>query len=83
MMGTPSSMSLADLLYTIPISQTVKDQLKTNYLLFGQSQDYYWTNAYDLYISDPGTTDLAAQLVPSILLWLMLDMVQAAEHHIH
>lgn len=74
---------LADLLYTIPISQTVKDQLKTNYLLFGQSQDYYWTNAYDLYISDPGTTDLAAQLVPSILLWLMLDMVQAAEHHIH
>ena len=72
----------AELLFGIAVSQSVRDTLKTNYLLFGQSQDYYWTNAFNTYVADPGTTDMAAQLVPSILKWLFSDMQQAAEHHI-
>lgn len=73
----------ADLLYCLPISQTVKDQLKTNFLLLGQSNDLYWTDAYDIYAADPNTTNMTAQLVPAILLWLYGEMVQAAEIHIH
>ena len=74
---------LAELLYGTPISQSVRDQLKTNFLLLGQAQDYYWTFAYSTYVADPNTTDMAAQLVPQILLWMMIDMLGAAEHHIH
>lgn len=73
----------ADLLYNVPISQSVKDQLKTNFLLFGQANDLYWTDAYDIYAADPNTTNMTAQLVPAILLWLYGEMVQAAEIHIH
>jgi len=73
---------LADLFYAPAISQTVKDELKTNYLLFGQGADHYWTDAFTTYVDDPNTTDMAAQLVPNILLWLIGDMQKAAEHHL-
>ncbi|MBK9538827.1 MAG: DUF1800 domain-containing protein [Flavobacteriales bacterium] len=81
----PNSLvaDVAELLYGTPLSQAVRDQLKTNFLLLGQSQDYYWTFAYSTYVADPNTTDMTAQLVPQILLWMFLDMVSAAEHHIH
>lgn len=73
---------LVDLLYVNPISATVKQQLKQQYLLFGQLSDVYWTEAYQLYTSDPNTTNMTAQLVPEILLWLIGDMQKAAERHI-
>ncbi len=73
----------AELLFGVPVSAAVLQQLKTNYLLLGQQSDHYWSDAYELYVMDPGTTDPTAQLVPTILLWLFLDMVQAAENHIH
>lgn len=72
-----------DLLYNVPISQSVKDQLKTNYLLLGQQSDIYWSDAYDLYAADPNTTNMTAQLVPTILLWMYGEMAQAAEIHLH
>lgn len=72
-----------DLLFAVDVSQGIKDQLKTNYLLFGQTSDYYWSDAYTTYVADPNTTDPAAQLVPTILLLLFLDMQGAAEHHLH
>lgn len=73
---------LVDLLYVNPISATVKQQLKQQYLLFGQLSDSYWTDAYELYVSDPNTANMTAQLVPDILRWLIGDMQQAAERHI-
>lgn len=73
----------ADLLYTVPISQSIKDQLKTNFLLLGQQSDVYWSDAYDLYAADPNTTNMTAQLVPTILLWMYGEMVKAAEIHLH
>ncbi len=73
---------LVDLLYVNPISAAVKQQLKQQYLLFGQVSDIYWTEAYELYISDPNTSNMTAQLVPDILLWLIGDMQKAAERHI-
>ena len=73
---------LVDLFYVNPISATVKQQLKQQYLLFGQVSDIYWTEAYQLYISDPNTTNMTAQLVPDILRWLIGDMQKAAERHL-
>lgn len=73
----------AELLFGVPVSQSVLDQLKTNYLLLGQQNDYYWTEAYFTYVQDPNTTDPTAQLVPTLLLLLFIDMVQAAENHLH
>ncbi len=54
--ATPSTLvsdSLA-VLYRISVSQEVKDYLKTNFLLEGQSNDYYWTGAWNAYVSNPG-----------------------------
>jgi hypothetical protein len=34
-------------------------------------------------VADPGTTDMTAQLVPQILLWLFMDMSKAGETQLH
>jgi hypothetical protein len=73
----------AELLFATPISAQVRQQLKTNYLLLGQANDFYWSDAYELYVQDPNTTDQTAMLVPNLLLFLFVDMVQAAENHLH
>ncbi|HNE79958.1 MAG TPA: DUF1800 domain-containing protein [Flavobacteriales bacterium] len=69
----------ADLLFAVPISAAVRDQLKSSFLLFGQTNDLYWTYAYTTYVADPQTTDMAAQLVPVMLQALFNDMRGAAE----
>lgn len=72
---------LCELFYASPISQAVRDSLKHDFLLLGQQDDNYWTMAYEIYVADPNTTDMTAQLVPDILHWLIGEMQQAAEHH--
>ncbi|MEZ4740200.1 MAG: DUF1800 domain-containing protein [Flavobacteriales bacterium] len=72
-----------DLLFAIPVSQGIRDTLKTNLLLLGQMSDIYWTDAYELYVADPNTTNMTAQLVPQILLWLFMDMSKAGETQLH
>ncbi|MGV3638829.1 MAG: hypothetical protein ACO1NQ_14405, partial [Flavobacteriales bacterium] len=69
----------ADLLYAIPISQGIRDTLKTQRLLLGQQSDVYWTEPYDLYVANPSTTDPTAMMVPNLINFLMLDMAKAAE----
>ncbi len=68
-----------DLLFAVPISTAVRNGLKTDLLLLGQQSDIYWTDAYELYVSDPNTTNQTAMLVPQIILWLFLDMAKAGE----
>ncbi|MFN8331376.1 MAG: DUF1800 family protein [Saprospiraceae bacterium] len=70
------------LLFGAAISQSVKDQLKKNYLLQGQNTDYYWTNAFNAYVAKPNTTDPDAKKVPGILRDLYIDMVGAAEFNL-
>ncbi len=48
---------LFEVLFQIPISQQSKDQLKKDFLLTGQDQDYYWSNAWNIYIGSPITTN--------------------------
>lgn len=73
----------ADLLFAVPVSQLVRTQLKIAYLLLGQLNDIYWTDAYEIYVLDPNTTDMTAQLVPTMLLYLFIDMAKAAETQMH
>ncbi|WKZ66455.1 MAG: DUF1800 domain-containing protein [Flavobacteriales bacterium] len=73
----------AELMFAVPVSLLVRTQLKISYLLLGQLTDSYWSDAYELYVTDPNTTDMTAQLVPSMLLWLFLDMAKAAETQLH
>jgi len=69
----------AELLYVIPISQGIKNTLKTQRLLLGQQSDVDWTEPYDLYVANPNTTDQTAQMVPNLINFLLLDMAKAAE----
>ncbi len=72
----------AELLLGAPLSQAVKDQLKTNYLLLGQSSDYYWTDAYDVYLANPNTNDPESRRVPTMLQDLFIYLMSSAEYHL-
>lgn len=47
---------LTSYLYRIDLSDASKAQLKRDILLSGQTSDHYWTDAWNLYISNPGNT---------------------------
>lgn len=42
-----------DIIFQMSLSQATRDQLKKDFLLSGQDQDYYWTNAWNAYIFNP------------------------------
>lgn len=44
------------ILYRVPISAASKQIIKEQILLSNQTQDYYWTNAWNAYIADPANT---------------------------
>lgn len=60
--------------YRVPLSDTVKQSIKQSILLSGQTQDYYWTNAWNAYIADPtnmATTAIVANRLKSFYQYLM------------
>ncbi|MEP7267299.1 MAG: DUF1800 domain-containing protein [Saprospiraceae bacterium] len=69
--------------YGASISQSIKDSLKTTYLLKGQATDYYWTDAYNNYINNPGNPGTDGRQVPKQLQDLFSYMFSAAEYHLH
>ncbi len=44
------------ILYRVPLSVVSKQLIKEQILLSNQTQDYYWTNAWNAYIADPANT---------------------------
>ena len=46
---------LFDLLISTEIDQSIKDNLKKQILLSGQTSDYYWTDAWNIYQSNQNT----------------------------
>ena len=56
--GDPNLLidDIAEHLLGVNISAAHKAQLKKDILLSGQSQDYYWTNAWDTYLLSPSNT---------------------------
>ena len=56
--GDPNKLidAVLELLYRVPVSVTFKNYAK-NILLSGQSSDYYWSDAWEAYKSNPNTTN--------------------------
>lgn len=54
--GDPNQLisDTTKIIYRLDISAASKAQLKTDILLGGQTSDYYWTDAWNLFISTPG-----------------------------
>ena len=48
------------IIYRVPLSDMVKQNIKQSILLSGQTQDYYWTNAWNGYLADPSNMSSAA-----------------------
>jgi len=45
-----------DILYRMGVSDRTRSFLKNSFLLLGQDQDYYWTQAWNAYKADPSNT---------------------------
>jgi hypothetical protein len=81
--GDPNALindSLA-ILYQVPVSDTLKATIKTQILLSGQAQDYYWTNAWNAYLSAP-TDPMASQIVTTRLQALYKYFLNLAEYQL-
>ena len=50
-------IDVLDIIFQMPLSQQSRDQLKKDFLLTGQDQDYYWTNAWQAYLASPITSN--------------------------
>ena len=74
------SDSLA-LLYRINVSQATRDQIKQDILLSGQTQDYYWSNAWNAYIANPADP-MALQTVSNRLRDLYKYLMNLSEYHL-
>ena len=68
-------------LHTIPSNADLKTYLKT-ILLYGQAQDYYWTNAWNDHIASP--TDTAKKKLVTDLLFLFYKYIlELAEYQLN
>lgn len=56
--GDPNQLidDILKIIFRIDISSASKLQLKTDILLGGQTTDHYWTDAWNLFISNPANT---------------------------
>jgi hypothetical protein len=70
-----------DILYRVPLSDTSKAAIKTQALLTGQTQDYYWSNAWNAYIAAP-TDPMALQAVQTRLQSLYKYLMNLAEYQL-
>ena len=57
------------------------EQLKKDILLTGQTEDYYWSNAWDTYISSP-TNESNTKYVKNALTSLIRYMIELPEYQL-
>lgn len=67
-------------LHGLTLSQTLKDYYKS-ILLSGQTQNYYWTNAWNDYINNPGNTTFEG-IVKTRLQIMLTELCRMAESHL-
>ncbi|MEO5564845.1 MAG: DUF1800 domain-containing protein [Chitinophagaceae bacterium] len=68
-------------IYRVPLSDAVKQNLKQSILLSGQTQDYYWTNAWNGYMADP-TNMSAAAIIANRLRSLYQYLMNLSEYQL-
>lgn len=68
-------------LFRLPLTQTSKNQLKTDILLSGQTQDHYWTDAWVAYMANPNDTTNAT-IVKNRLHDLYQYLMKLAEYQL-
>jgi hypothetical protein len=72
---------LSQLLYAVSLSQTSMNAIKTSFLLGGQANDYYWTNAWNAYAINP--TDVNAKNTVNTKLQAMMKyMLDLSEYQL-
>lgn len=67
-------------LLALTLSQSLKDYYRS-ILLSGQTQNYYWTNAWNDYTNNPGNTTYEG-IVRGRLQLMLTEMCRMAEHHL-
>jgi uncharacterized protein (DUF1800 family) len=68
-------------LFRLPLSVTSKNQLKTDILLSGQTQDHYWTDAWVAYMANPADVT-NANIVKNRLRDLYQYLMRLAEYQL-
>lgn len=60
--GDPNALleDALSIIYRVPVSDATKQSIKQSVLLSQQTQDYYWTNAWNGYLADPTNMSNAA-----------------------
>ncbi|MBX3242529.1 MAG: DUF1800 domain-containing protein [Chitinophagaceae bacterium] len=81
--GDPNSLlnDSLEILYRIDLSEGVREQLKRDILLTGQTNDYYWTNAWNAHIANPSNM-MAYQTVFTRLSELYQYLLALPEYHL-
>lgn len=81
--GDPLQLVLDSLevLFRMPVSDDTHELLKTNYLLGGQTDPYYWTNAWNAYVSAP-TDPMAKKTVFDKLQALYKALMDLSEYQL-
>jgi uncharacterized protein (DUF1800 family) len=70
-----------EILLRYPLSESAKEFIKRSILLSGQSQDYYWTNAWDAYKANPADAGNRA-IVVTRLKSLYKYIMNLPEYHL-
>lgn len=70
-----------DILYRVPLSDAAKQAIKKQILLSNQEQDYYWSNAWNAHIGNPGN-DAAYQIVNMRLQSMYKYFMNLAEYQL-
>jgi uncharacterized protein (DUF1800 family) len=68
-------------LFRLPLTQVSMDQLKKDIILGGQSNDFYWTNAWNAWIANPNDT-VNANIVKTKLRDLYQYLMKLAEYQL-
>ncbi len=68
-------------LFRLPLTQASRDQLKKDILLSGQTQDYYWSNAWNAWIANPNDV-INANIVKTRLRDLFQYLMKLSEYQL-
>ena len=71
---------VCDSILSFPLSDTVRAQLKKDYLLSGQEQDYYWSDAWQAYVANPTSSNF--NIVNTRLVGLYKYLMNLAEYQL-